>query len=119
MADETSALRHENEQLRRQLASAPRWQPSALVLTLISIVIAAGPLLVSVTAYIAPLRDDLDRIEAQMEQLRSETLTKDLQLSERIDRIASDMERNNRDLRVLLAEMQGDLRVIRFRSGDE
>jgi hypothetical protein len=71
--------------------------------------------LVSATAFLAPIRDDVDRLGQELVQLEDETLTKEIRLGQRIDGVESQLERSNTEVSSKLAQIQADILVIKSR----
>ncbi len=79
----------------------------------IPVVVTLSGLLVGATAFIAPLRDDIDRVEMSMAQFEQDNLVKIIRLSERIDGVQDDLESKTQDTAARLALIQADLSVIK------
>jgi hypothetical protein len=111
-------LRQQVEQLRARQAEAPSKGlnlPPSGVLTVLGLLVTITLLIVNATAFIAPLRSDVTRVEAQIVQLEEETLTKEIRLSQRIDGVETQLERNTSEVSTKLAQIQADILVIKSR----
>ena len=81
----------------------------------VPVAFAFGSMLVGATAFLAPLRDDIDRIEAGQAQYEADNLQKILRLSERIDGVQNDLESSSAETAARLAAIQADVSVIKSR----
>jgi hypothetical protein len=119
--DELERLRVENEMLRGFRSAqppAPEKQvnvPVWLAGGMLALILPLGMVLVSATAFLAPIRDDVDRLGQELVQLEDETLTKEIRLGQRIDGVESQLERSNTEVSSKLAQIQADILVIKSR----
>ena len=79
----------------------------------VPVAITALTILVGATAYLAPMRDEIDRLEITIQNLSEDTLQKDLRLSERIDGVQDNVEAATATTSARLAAIQADVSVIK------
>ena len=119
--NETTYLRQELDRLRRNDGDR---MPTKTTMTLAGIAVTVVVLIVNATAFIAPIRNDVDRVVREIEQveerfalelnqMESETLDKDIRLSQRIDEVKVQTDRIGDEMRVSLSQIQSDINVIK------
>ncbi len=119
--NETTYLRQQVERLQRDQGER---MPTKTTMTLAGIAITVVVLIVNATAFLAPIRNDVDRIARDIEQveerfqdelnqMESETLDKDIRLSQRIDEVKVQTDRIGDEMRVSLSQIQSDINVIK------